>query len=219
MRCRYACGTAEHVASRRTFLSGLAAGFGAAAGIAAAPSVVQSAVASQLAGSQKRILTVFLHGGLSQLESWDPKPNTDTGGPFRAIPTSVPGVHISELLPLTARQMHRLALVRGINTRNNSHGTGQYEMCTGHKKSPAADYTHLGAMAAKLLTPDRFPLPGHVLIKAGGSGNAGPAWLGPRYAAVTLEEGQPPTHTTRPTTLAEATDLRRNAFRSAANDQ
>lgn len=42
----------------------------------------------------------------------DDKPNTQFGGPFRSIPTSVPGLHVSELLPLTARQMHRLALVR-----------------------------------------------------------------------------------------------------------
>ncbi len=58
---------------------------------------------------KSRVVVVFLEGGLSQLESWDPKPNTDTGGPFKAIQTSVPGTRISELLPLTAKQMHRLA--------------------------------------------------------------------------------------------------------------
>ena len=42
---------------------------------------------------------IFLSGGVSQLETWDPKPGTDTGGPFQAIPTSVPGMHICELLP------------------------------------------------------------------------------------------------------------------------
>lgn len=52
-----------------------------------------------------------MHGGLSQLESWDPKPGTDTGGPFRAIETSVPGIRISELLPNVAKQMHHLCLV------------------------------------------------------------------------------------------------------------
>ena len=63
-----------------------------------------------------RVLVVYMSGGLSQLESWDPKPKTDTGGPFRAIPTAVPGMHICELLPLTAQQMGKLSLVRSINT-------------------------------------------------------------------------------------------------------
>ena len=74
------------------------------------------AALEQLAKDQKRIVVFNMHGGLSQLESWDPKPGTATGGPFRAIPTSVPGIHISELLPHTARVMHHLALIRGINT-------------------------------------------------------------------------------------------------------
>jgi hypothetical protein len=55
-----------------------------------------------------------MHGGLSQVESWDPKPATATGGPFRAIPTSAPGFHISELLPQAAQQMHYLCLVRSV---------------------------------------------------------------------------------------------------------
>src|SRR5262249_39697776 len=74
--------------------------------------------------------------GASQLETWDPKPKTETGGPFRAIETSVPGVRISELLPMTARQMHRLALVRGLNTNENDHGKGHYLMHTGRPQAP-----------------------------------------------------------------------------------
>ena len=81
-----------------------------------------------------------MHGGLSQLESWDPKPGTDTGGPFRAISTSVPGIRISELLPNVARQMHHLCLVRGVNTAEDDHGKGAYLMMTGRRQTPAADY-------------------------------------------------------------------------------
>ena len=83
--------------------------------------------------SGKRVLVIFLSGGVSQLETWDPKPGTDTGGPFQAIPTSVPGIHICELLPHTAKQMHRLALVRGINTAEDDHGRGATIMLTGRQ--------------------------------------------------------------------------------------
>ena len=123
MRCSYTCGSPEHGVSRRGFLAGLAGGALGAAGFGA---LVHPAAARELEKKQRRALVIWLHGGVSQLETWDPKPGTDTGGPFQAIPTSVPGVQICELLPQTARQMHRMALVRGVNTHENDHAKGQY---------------------------------------------------------------------------------------------
>ena len=108
MRNRRACQSAEHL-TRRHFLEtgSLALGGLGFAGLS------HPAAASDLAGRQKQVVVFFLAGGVSQLETWDPKPGTDTGGPFLAIPTSVPGIQICELLPHTAQQMHHLALIRG----------------------------------------------------------------------------------------------------------
>src|SRR6201997_1365923 len=122
----YACGSAEHV-SRRTFLQGAAG----ALGMLSFGGMVHADAAQQLAAQQKRCVVFWLSGGVSQLETWDPKPDTDTGGPFQSIPTSVTGTHICELLPRTARQMHSIALVRGINTLEDDHGRGAYIMHTG----------------------------------------------------------------------------------------
>src|SRR5262245_36398094 len=133
MRCTYACQSAEHGLSRRQFLAGAATGALASLGFGG---LVHPAAARELQAAQKRVLLIWLSGGVSQLESWDPKPGTDTGGPFRAIPTSVPGVQISELLPHTARQMHRLALVRGINTAEDDHAKGAVFMQTGRRQEP-----------------------------------------------------------------------------------
>src|SRR5690242_17525647 len=110
MRCRYACRTDEHL-SRRTFLQGAAGALGALS----FGGMTTVEAARELASAQKQVVVFWLAGGVSQLETWDPKPDTDTGGPFQAIPTSVPGVHISELLPYSAQQMHHLALIRGVN--------------------------------------------------------------------------------------------------------
>src|SRR5271157_4290599 len=108
MRCSYACNSPDHVLSRRQFL-------GATAAIGAGfSSFTRPAIAAELARKQRQVLVIWLAGGASQLETWDPKPKTETGGPFRSIETSVPGIQICELLPNTARQMHRMALVRGI---------------------------------------------------------------------------------------------------------
>lgn len=210
MKCDYACQSLEHALHRRTFL-GLAAGFCSGLGsvMTATP-----AIAEQLKASGKKILNIFLHGGVSQLESWDPKPNTDTGGPFRAIPTSVPGVHISELLPYTAQQMHHLSLIRSLNTRNNDHGRGQVEMVTGRKQMPGTDYPHLGAVIAKALTEADFKLPGHILIRGGGSSLNKAAYLGPKFASVVMNDGQPPEFTERPQSLTAEANLRRHRLRA-----
>ncbi len=218
MKCTYACGSREHLLARRTFLGHVAAGMGAAAGFG---SFARRAVAAQLQQAQKRIIVIYLAGGVSQLESWDPKPGTDTGGPFRAIPTSVPGVNISELLPHTAGQMHRLALVRGINTNENDHGKGSYIMHTGRREDPAITYPHLGSLAAKYLAPEDGALPGYIHITPGGSGlgQQDAAFLGPKYGSVVLGNGQPPQNSVRPEQLSDTDDKLRNELRRRLNDR
>ena len=86
MHAQYACRSTEHLLARRRFLGTMAAGAGALTGLSA---FAQPAMTAELAKQQMRMLVFNMHGGLSQLESWDPKPATNTGGPFRAIPTSV----------------------------------------------------------------------------------------------------------------------------------
>jgi uncharacterized protein (DUF1501 family) len=132
----------------------------------------------------------------------------------------VPGIHICELLPFTAKQMHHLAILRSLNTKNNDHAKGQVEMTTGRSRMIGTDYPHLGAVAAKSLTPaERFPLPGHILIRGGGSGSGQAAYLGPKYASVVMDGGKPPAYTERPASLTPEADARRNAFRAAASDR
>ncbi|MBL9165815.1 MAG: DUF1501 domain-containing protein [Planctomycetaceae bacterium] len=220
MRPFYACGTAEHTLARRQFLGGMAAaGLGTMVG--GLKTFTRPAAAAEMARQQKRIVVFNMHGGLSQLESWDPKPGTATGGPCRSIPTSVPGIHISELLPKVAQQMHHLTLVRGVNTAEDDHVKGAYLMLTGRRQTPAADYPRIGAVAAKALAPADDALPGHIVITPGGGGGSGndSAYLEPKYASVVLGNGNPPMHTTRPESVAEASDAARNEFRRRVNER
>jgi hypothetical protein len=220
MKITYPCGTPAHTMARRKFLGTLAAaGAGAMAG--GLDVFSRPVVAAQLEKAQKRIVVFNMAGGLSQLESWDPKPGTDTGGPFRAIPTSVPGIHISELLPQTAKQMHHLCLARGVNTSEDDHGKGAYLMMTGRRQSPAADYPQIGAVAAKALAPVESSLPGYILITPGGGGGRGndSAYLGPRYSSVVLGNGNPPQNTTRPEAISEGSDASRQDFRRHVNER
>jgi hypothetical protein len=214
--CTYACRTTDHALSRRNFL-----GLGATAALGAA-GFASAAAAKELSKSRKRVIVVFLEGGLSQLESWDPKPNTDTGGPFKAIPTSVPGTRVCELLPHTSRLMHRIALVRSLNSQTSDHGQGHNLMLTGRKMEAGITYPHLGAVSARLLGGSGSALPGHVrILPKGGSGfnGADAAFLGPKFASVGLGDGKPPADLFRPGDLPPAADAEREAFRKKLNDR
>ena len=216
--CPYACHSAEHTVARRNFLGRLALGAGTVVG--GLGSFAQPAVAAALAKDQKRMLVINMHGGLSQLESWDPKPGTTTGGPFRAIPTSVPGIHISELLPHTAKVMHHLALARGVNTKEDDHGKGAYKMMTGRRQLPGQTNPEIGAVIAKCFDSSDKTLPGHIRVTPGGGGgrSADSAYLGPKYASIALDGAKPPQHTIKPDNLSDTSLAEQNAFRRLADD-
>ena len=119
------CGSPDHAVDRRRFLGALAAGAGAIAGnLGLMDALKIPALAGELKKQQKRVILLWLAGGSSQLETWDPKPGTPTGGPFRAIDTDVPGLRISELMPKMARRMGRTAVIRSLNTKIGDHGGG-----------------------------------------------------------------------------------------------
>ena len=219
MNAHYACNSPAHAISRRNFLAGTAA---AGIGMLGFKDLLSPANASEIRRQDKRVLVIFLAGGVSQLESWDPKPGTATGGPFQAIPTSVPGVHISELLPYTARQAHQLAIVRSVNVLTDDHGQGAYFMQTGRRQNPAERYPHLGSSVAKLLGNEDSPLPGYIHVSPRGESGFNrndSAFLGPRYASVTLADGNPPANLIRPATLTELADSERNDIRARLNSR
>jgi uncharacterized protein (DUF1501 family) len=204
MRRNQGCSGIDHVVARRQFLAG------AAAGALGTFSLGTAARAERLQAGHKRILQVFLQGGVSQLESWDPKPGTRFGGPFRAIPTSVPGMHVSELLPHVAKRMHRLSIVRSINTKINDHRQGMLFVEKGRR---AGEFPYVGSVGARYLTPPDARLPGYIHITTRGIEDSTAAFLGARHAQLKLEGVQPPANLEPPETIDEAADAERDRLR------
>lgn len=202
------CRSTEHLVSRRALLGGF---LGGAAGLLGGR--FQDALAKEMQRHGKRLLIVFQAGGLSQLESWDPKPGTDTGGPCLPIPTSVPGIHISEWLPHTARVMHHLFVLRGMSTGESNHGPAAYLMMSGRREGAALVYPHLACVANKFLTPPDHPVPGYVSV--GGWG--GPEFLGPQYGPVDVKVNKPPDNLDVPAAIAPDSEARRQDFRRLLN--
>jgi hypothetical protein len=92
-------------------------------------------------GRAKSVMMLYLHGGHAQQETWDPKPDgpAPARGEFGAIATSVPGVRIGELLPRSARLMHKLAVIRSLSHANANHVQASLAAMTGHAHPPEAE--------------------------------------------------------------------------------
>src|SRR5262249_36774350 len=150
LMARNFCGSPDHALDRRGFLGALAAG--AFAADMTALSVLRSpALAAELKKQDKRCILLWLAGGASQLETWDPKPGAATGGPFRSIPTGVPSVHITELMPEMAKRIKHTCILRGLNTRDGDHGGGARMMMRGRRDEANLKYPDLGAVLAREL--------------------------------------------------------------------
>ncbi|MCI0685502.1 MAG: DUF1501 domain-containing protein [Gemmataceae bacterium] len=85
-------------------------------------------------GRARSVLVIYTSGGMSQLETWDPKPDApeEIRGAFRAIRTSVPGTIFGEHLPRVARVADRFAVVRSMSHEDTDHGSATYLTMTGH---------------------------------------------------------------------------------------
>jgi hypothetical protein len=92
-------------------------------------------------GRASSVIVLYLHGGHAQQETWDPKPDgpTPERGQFGAIATSVPGVHVGELLPRSARLLHKLAVIRSLSHNNANHVQAALAAMTGHAHPPGTE--------------------------------------------------------------------------------
>jgi len=177
----------EYVLSRRSFLS--TTGLGFAGGLGGLSLLKSFALAGAIPREQKRVLVIFLNGGASQLETWDPKPGRPTGGPFLSIPTSVPGYRISELMPKMALRIHKhTAVIRSLDTKNGDHVS---VMEGGKPASGVLRYPGLGAMVAHELANPDSQLPYHVMFSdyIGQSYYETAGFLGSRWDPINIKPG------------------------------
>ncbi len=153
-------------------------------------------------GNAKSVILLYLQGGPSHIDIWDPKPDAPSNvrGDFKPIKSNVPGIWLSEVMPLLAQQMDKATLIRSVSYTPNglfNHTAAMYQMLTGEqadKVSPSGqleppsptDYPNMGSHIAKFLPPDVPMLPFVMLPRAlqesnviGKAGTAG--FLGKAY--------------------------------------
>ncbi len=188
---RRSCGSDEHTVHRRLFLQGaLASGVASVASFNGLFSIPTLADEAKRRG--KKCILLWLCGAPSQFETWDPKPGTATGGPFGAIPTNLPGIQISSLMPKCATIMDKLAIIRSMSTKPNEHFQGIDALTRGDQPRPPFTRPILGSVVAQQLGQLDSPVPQFVLLDPCPEGNEFKAfkagnwagWLGAQYGPV-----------------------------------
>jgi hypothetical protein len=180
-------------ADRRAFLrSGCLAAFGLTLrqwrGLAS-----WAAAEDRGAAAAQSVILLWLDGGPSQVDTWDPKPNSS----FKPISTNVPGIQISELLPRVSQRMDKLSIIRSMRSEENNHGTGTYYALTGHRRSPAMKFSSVGSIISKELgsirqMPPNLVIPGWHAAQAPNYHEAlESAYLGAAYSPMFLDPTDP----------------------------
>jgi hypothetical protein len=148
----------------------------------------------------RSLITLWLAGGPSQMETWDPHPSSRHSERIKAIPTSNPDLQIADLLPQMADHMHHLAVIRSLVSKEGDHERGTYFVQTGYRPDPTVIHPGLGAILAHQLPDDSVEIPMHVAL-ASGDGFVVPrgGYLGDAFDAYRVyDPGQNLTNMRRP---------------------
>jgi hypothetical protein len=129
------------------------------------PRWLQSAQGSQHPVRARSAILIWLNGGLTHHDTFDPKPDAvaEIRGEMGTIATSVPGVRFADSIPHLARQMHHLTVIRSVTHPNSAHDAGQAHMLSGYNFAPGHNYPSIGAVVGHEIGP-RGGLPPYLVV-------------------------------------------------------
>jgi hypothetical protein len=162
-------------------------------------------------------ILLWLNGGPSHIDTFDPKPGRATGGPFKAIKARAPGMMLSEHLPHLAERGDRLAVVRSMSSKEGNHVRAQYFVHTGYAPNPTVVHPSLGGWTSARLGDAQAELPAFVSI---GGPSFGAGFLGVQNGPFVLPKGgAPPLDVALPLGVDRARFDRRRAALDAMEDR
>ncbi len=171
--------------TRRSFMSWAATSF---LGVTAGPLIGANQVfgnAAPAEGKAKQVIYLYLSGGMSHLDTFDPKPGTEEQGPTQVINTNVDGIRISQHLPEMAKRMNHVAVVRSLKSTQGDHERGVHFMHTGYTKRGTIVHPSLGAWTTKMKGRINPTMPANVLV-SGGSRHPGAGFFEASCAPVPI---------------------------------
>jgi hypothetical protein len=173
---------ATHALHRRSFLQ---AGLLGAGGLSLAELLRSEARAELGTGREHSVIILWMRGGPSHIDMWDPKPEApvEYRGEFGSAATSVPGITLTDMLPKSAAIMHKWSIVRSLTHQDAGHSTADQTCFTGYAPGPNPDENVMpscGSIVAAQLGHGRRDLPSYVMVPRMVPGT-GPAYLGVAY--------------------------------------
>ncbi|MDP6443316.1 MAG: DUF1501 domain-containing protein [Pirellulaceae bacterium] len=170
-------------ANRRAFMTDAARALLGVSAVSALPTAGRAAEGS--GGRAESVIYLFLSGGISHLDTFDPKPDSDVQGETKPIQTALPGVRVGEHLPQLAKRLKQVAVIRSMTTQTGAHGPARYVMRTSYKEIATTRHPGLGAWTQNILGKRNQELPGNVLI-GGASQHPGAGFLAARNSPVPI---------------------------------
>lgn len=177
--------------SRRNFLA-RSASLGVAAALpshllAATARVTRSPLAPRIEAKADAVIHIYLGGGLSHIDTFDPKPDApvDVRGPFRSIPTKVDGERFTDLCANLAKIADKLTVIRSVTHTEAAHERGAHNMLTGYRPSPAIVYPSFGSVVSHELGV-RNDLPPYVCIPTVNQMDLGTGYLSSAFGAFSV---------------------------------
>lgn len=187
------------VVGRRDFLRAFSATALAAGGLGWTDTL--TANADELRRQGKACILLWMAGGPSQFETFDPKPGHANGGETKVIDTNVSGMQFAENLPHLAKAADKLAVIRSMTTREGEHQRASYLMHTAYLPMASVQYPAIGSVAAHEIAQAECELPAYVRIgQTGPFGGVGSGYLGTQYDALAVNVPSRPPENTKPST-------------------
>lgn len=162
-------------------------------GVSILPLIAKNASAAETAGNfaptrpkaAKSVIFLNMSGGMSHLDTFDPKTRESVMGPNEAIPTNVEGMFLSKYLPKLAQQADKIAVINSMTTTQGAHRQGQYILHRSYEPRGTIVHPVLGSWVLRLSGKRNSTIPGFVMIGTrDGSSSAG--YFGPKFAAVPI---------------------------------
>lgn len=138
----------------------------------------------------KSLLMIWLQGGPSQLETFDPHPGSAIGGDVGAVATTLPGIQLADTMPATAEQLHHTTLVRSVVSKEGDHERATYHLKTGWRPDPTVVHPSIGAIVCHQ-SENNLEIPRHVSITPGQWPARG-GYLGASFDAFQIDDPAKP---------------------------
>jgi len=179
--------------SRRNFVANAAK---TALGVSILPLGARDAKAAG-GGQAEHCIFFYMAGGMTHMDTFDPKPGTETGGKTKGIKTGVAGVELAEFMPEMAKRFSDIAVIRSMTQQTGDHRGGSYWMHTSYQPRATIIHPSMGPWAQKLLGKKHDTLPDSVTIGAGGN-HPGAGFFGPAMSPLPIGDPEKGVQNSRP---------------------